>query len=313
MFLGLAVGDALGAPVEFVTSRNIIAHIDELKNFREHGHFPKGVWTDDTSMALCLGDSLYEMKGYDSYDVMNKYLEWRDHGLNSFFNYGAGIGNQVYTALEEYEKEPYVSIEKERVWSAGNGSIMRLAPVVIATYDMKIEDVIHLAKISARETHYSEEAEAGTEIFGAMLYLALHGEKKEKILSRDELLKYSTGEVYSEILSTIFKKPDCLAIELSDASGYIVDALTIAIWGLYNFDSFEEGMLEVLQLGGDTDTNCAIYGQLAGAYYGVESIPKRWLGENLYESEGIESMAENLLKMGEVKILRTRFEEDKEW
>jgi ADP-ribosylglycohydrolase len=119
--------------------------------------------------------------------------------------------------------------------------------------------------------------------------------------------------VYNDILSRIFYKPDCLSIELSDASGYIVDALTIAIWGLYNYDNFEEGMLEILKLGGDTDTNCAIYGQLAGAYYGVENIPERWLGENLYESEGIESMAENLLKMGEVKVLRTRFEEDKKW
>ena len=313
MFLGLASGDALGAPVEFVTSRNIIAHIDELKNFRDNGIFPKGVWTDDTSMALCLGDSLYEKQGYDSYDVMDKYLEWRDHGLNSFFNYGEGIGNQVDTALDEYESEPVVPVDKERVWSAGNGSIMRLAPIIIATYDMKIQDVVYLSKISARETHYSEEAEAGTEIFGAMLYLALHGEKKEKILSHEELLKYSTGEVYNDILSRIFSKPDCLSIELSDVSGYIVDALTIAIWGLYNHDNFEEGMLEVLKLGGDTDTNCAIYGQLAGAYYGVENIPERWLGENLYESEGIESMAENLLKMGEVKVLRTRFEEDEKW
>ena len=313
MFLGLAVGDALGAPVEFVMSSNIIAHLDELKVFRNNGVFPKGVWTDDTSMALCLGDSLFEMKGYDSYDVMNKYLEWRDHGLNSYFNCGIGIGNQVDRALTEYEKTPIVPKDQERELNAGNGSIMRLAPVVIATYDMKLEDVIRLCQISARETHYSKEAEAGTEIFGAMLYLALHGEEKSKILDPKTLEKYSTGEVYSEILSRIFEKPDCLAVELSDLGGYIVDALKIAIWGLYSSNDFETGMLEVLQLGGDTDTNCAIYGQLAGAFYGVENIPGRWLGENLYESDGIESLAENLLKIGSIKVLRTRFEEDAEF
>ena len=313
MFLGLAAGDALGAPVEFVSSANVTAHIGSLKNMKDNHMFPKGVWTDDTSMALCLGDSLFELKGYDSYDVMSRYIEWRDHGLNSYFGCGVGIGIQIDNTLSEYEREPVVPVGKERVWNAGNGSIMRLAPVVLATYDMKIEDVIRLAQVSARETHYSEEAEAGTEIFAAMLYLALHGEKKSKILDPKTLLKYSTGEVYADILARIFEKPDCLAAELCDLGGYIVDALKIAIWGLYNFDNFEKGMLEVLKLGGDTDTNCAIYGQLAGAFYGVENIPERWLGENLYESEDIAALAENLLKIGEVKILRTRFEEDAEF
>lgn len=313
MLLGLAAGDALGAPVEFgFASFEIADQIERYKDFHDNGpQYPSGVWTDDTSMALCLADSLLEKNGYDSYDVMDRYVRWRDYGENSYFPIGVGIGIQIDYALTVYDvEEKVVHKDKEREWNAGNGAIMRLAPIILSSYDMDIKDVMKLARISARETHYSLEAEAGAEIFGAMLYLALHGKDKSEMF---DLKKYSTGEIYDSILSRILEARTCGRAELQDLVGYIVDSLKVIVWGFYNFDSFEEGMLEVLKLGGDADTTCAIYGQLAGAFYGIENIPERWLGDNLYESKKIENLAEKLIEMGTTKIIRTRFEEDAEF
>jgi ADP-ribosylglycohydrolase len=96
---------------------------------------------------------------------------------------------------------------------------------------------------------------------------------------------------------------------LKDLGGYILDAIAIAQWGLLNFDNFKDGMVAVIQLGGDTDTNAAIYGQLAGAYYGYKAIPKHWT-KDLYLHDEIVELADKLLAMKNCPIIRTRFEED---
>ncbi len=93
MLLGLAIGDALGAPIEHgYTSDEIVARKEELRHMHNEAHFPRGVWTDDTSMALCLADSLLECGGYDSWNVMDKYCKWQSEGYRSYFDYGEGIG-----------------------------------------------------------------------------------------------------------------------------------------------------------------------------------------------------------------------------
>lgn len=306
MLVGLAIGDALGTNLEFTIRSHKDVTDDKIAMY--DGMWPKGAWTDDTSMALCLGNSLVECGGYDSYDVMEKYSKWVKEGYCSYDDKPAGdVGIQTLSAIERFENEPFIDKYDQRSERAGNGTIMRLAPVVIATVNAPIQGTLKLAQVSARETHYSWEAEAGAEVFAAILCQAMVLESKEDIVHVE---KFSTGEVYDDILGRILKGSEKdHKIYLEDLGGYVVDALAIALWGFRNFDNFEDGMRAVIKLGGDTDTNGAIYGQLAGAYYGYEAIPEVWRNDLLREGE-IKELANKLLVLKECPILRTRFEED---
>lgn len=167
-FVGLAIGDALGMPLEFKEPHEF----EPLASLEKGGPFnlPLGYWTDDTSMALCLADSLLAKVGYDSYDVMDRYCAWRNDGYRSSLGVCFDIGNQVSTSLNEYQRDGAAIIRqsKDRLSSAGNGSIMRLAPIIIASHSAgnSIEKTMELAKVSGRETHYSLLAEEGAALFG---------------------------------------------------------------------------------------------------------------------------------------------------
>lgn len=308
MLLGLATGDALGAPVEFgYDSATIRANWNGLMQAHRKG---VGYYTDDTAMALCLADSLLESGGYNSYDVMVKYLKWSTQGYRDSENKPAiDIGNQTARAIEFFATSPVVSANTQRIDSAGNGGIMRMAPVVIVSYDEPIDKTMKLARLSSRETHYSHEADAGAEIFAAMLHRALAGDKKQKVVNVGSL---TTGEYYNSVMQRVAEaynkdyEPNLL-----DLGGYVVDALKVAVWGFLHFDTFEDGMIAVIGLGGDTDTNAAIYGQLAGAYYGLEAIPAKWLDE-LYMYDEMIELADRLAQERPSSILQTRFEEDEE-
>ncbi|MFZ1250439.1 MAG: ADP-ribosylglycohydrolase family protein [Candidatus Microsaccharimonas sp.] len=306
MFVGLAVGDALGAPVEFgYSSRSIRRKWDG----QMHDHrLPKGHYTDDTAMALCLADSLIEQNGYDSYDVMDRYTRWVLEGYRDSEGMPASdVGNQTRSAIRAYLTKPVVYADTERGYGAGNGGIMRIAPAVIVMANKSIEQTMSFARVSSRETHYSEIADAAAEVFGSMLWNALHIEDKEDITNAAD---YSTGEVYDDIVSKVNKTKNLRSEpNLRDLGGYVVDAIKIASWGFLNFDSFERGMLAVIKLGGDTDTNGAIYGQLAGAYYGYEAIPEKWRSD-LYKRDEIKDLASRLMNLESEGVLRTRFEED---
>ena len=315
MFVGLAIGDVLGAPVQFgCHSDYIVEKIEKLKNFHDNHTLPKGAWTDDTSMALCLADSLLECGGYDSYDVMKKYSDWETYGYRSYFEMGYDVGSQTDHAISRFEKNPVIKKDEAREWNAGNGSIMRLAPVIIASESS--ENAVKLAWVSGRETHYSEISEMGTQVFANILFRALHEKDKEKIISLENF--YFTTEDLNEtwldnkwyISGRIIKENNGVCFR--DLGGYVLDAVAIAIWAFRKFDDFEEGMIEVLKLGGDTDTNCAIYGQLAGAYYGLAKIPDRWKNEFSLTDE-IVSLADQLHNKKPNQSLRTRFEEDPEF
>ena len=306
MMIGLAVGDALGAPLEHgYSSKAITDQIEVYRHMHDTEHFPKGVWTDDTSMALCLADSLIECLGYDSWVVMDKYKKWRDEGYRSYFAYGEGIGIQTDNAIERYERgDQLIRMSEQRTTDAGNGAVMRLAPVVVATIHSDDQATAELARVSARETHYSHEAETTTEIFALMLRRAVGETDKNRVIDISSL---SSGKLFDDVLIRVTRNVN--SNELKDLGGYIIDTVRIAIWGLLNFGCFEDGMIAVLCLGGDTDTNAAVYGQLAGAFYGLSGIPKEWQTD-LYLKDELVSITDELLSEEEHPVLYTRFEED---
>jgi ADP-ribosyl-[dinitrogen reductase] hydrolase len=305
MFVGLAIGDTLGMPLEFKQRGTF----QPLETLSEGGPFnlPLGYWTDDTSMALCLADSILTKKGYDSYDVMDRYANWQANGYRSSTGVCFDIGNQVSSAITHYKAQPEVAITEQRTESAGNGCIMRLAPVVIASIaaSNNLEETMQLAAISGRETHFSVYAEEATALFAGMLFNAVRATNKDQVLQLDKISTLNT-----QLLATV-KQANQKTVDELKPTGYVLDTLEVAVWAFMTTDNFKEGALNAINLGGDSDTIGAVYGQLAGAYYGLTGIPKEWI-EQLHDYDEIVKIAEQLSTLKDFGIIRTRFAEDKE-
>ena len=303
--MGLAVGDAVGTTNEFKWAGTF----EPITDMVGGGPFllKPGQWTDDTSMALCIADSLLAQGRYDSFDVMERYQRWFSKGYRSSTDRCFDIGGQVRAALFAFEREQRVPVTAERTTSAGNGAIMRLAPVVIAGFEHReIREIVATAGLSARETHYSVEAEAGTEVFAALLVGALLGWAPEHIINVDWA---STGPAFDEMAARVISTdPAERASWEAETSGYIVHGLRLAVHGLLDFPSFKDATLAIANMGGDADTNAAIYGQLGGAYFGIEAIPASWRS-TLYQGEEIDALARALVDL-RLEPPVTRFDED---
>ena len=303
--MGLVVGDAVGTTNEFQPAGSF-EPITDMVGGGVFGLEP-GQWTDDTSMALCIADSLLAMGHYDSFDVMERYQRWFSKGYRSSTDRCFDIGGQVRAALFDFEHEQRVPVTAERSDRAGNGAIMRLAPVVIAGFEHReIREIVVTAGLSARETHYSVEAEAATEVFAALLVGALLGWAPEHIINVGWA---STGPAFDEMAARVISDdPAERASWESETSGYIVNGLRLAVHGLLDFPSFKDATLAIANMGGDADTNAAIYGQLGGAYFGVEAIPASWRS-TLYQGEEIDELARALVNL-RLEAPLTRFDED---
>ena len=303
--VGLAVGDAVGTTNEF----KVASTFKPITDMVGGGPFllKPGQWTDDTSMALCLADSLLAKGHYDSFDVMERYQRWFSKGYRSSTDRCFDIGGQVRAALFDFEHEQRVPVTAERSNRAGNGAIMRLAPVVIAGFEHReIREIVVTAGLSARETHYSVEAEAATEVFAALLVGALLGWAPEHIINVGWA---STGPAFDEMAARVISTdPAERASWESETSGYIVHGLRLAVHGLLDFPSFKDATLAIANMGGDSDTNAAIYGQLGGAFYGIEAIPASWRS-TLHQGEEIDALARALVDL-RLKPPVTRFDED---
>ena len=254
-----------------------------------------GQWTDDTSLALCLAESLVEKRSFDPVDQLERYLRWFREGHLSSTGRCFGIGSTTMEALLRFEEtgEPYGgSTDPNR---AGNGSIMRLAPVPLF-FGERPQEAIERSAESSRTTHGAKEAVDGCRYLGALLVGAVSGASKEELLSE----RYCPVTGYWEehplapridrVASGSFKRKDPPEIK---GSGYVVQSLEAALWAFHRSDSFEEGCLMAVHLGDDADTTAAVYGQLAGAFYGEEEIPERWLAKVAYRGT-IEDLAEKL-------------------
>ncbi|HEY9671306.1 MAG TPA: ADP-ribosylglycohydrolase family protein [Waterburya sp.] len=296
--LGLAVGDALGAPLEFRPPGSFTP-IDDMVGGGSFDVMP-GQWTDDTSMALCLADSLIEQKDFDPVNQLQKYVRWLREGYLSSIDECFDIGNTTLEALRTFERtgEPYCGPTDPR--SAGNGSIMRLAPVPLF-YAKRPQEAIEKSGESSRTTHQATTAIDACRYLGALIVGAVHGVTQEELL----LERYSPIPGYwqenplveeiDEIARGSFKHRQPPEIQ---GSGYVVKSLEAALWAFYHSHSFREGCLLAVNLGMDADTTAAVYGQLAGAFYGEQGIPESWRSQ-LVRSQLIESMADNLFALAQ--------------
>ena len=293
--LGLACGDAVGTAVEFML-KGSFEPVADMVGGGPFGLRP-GEWTDDTSMALCLAVSLLKTGGFHPRDQMERYCRWREEGYLSSNGDCFDIGNTIRDALDRFRVtgEPYSGPTHSR--SASNGSLMRLAPVPMY-YVEDLEKVAHYSGESSRTTHGAREAVDTCRLFGVMLALALWGESREDFLFHKPATVIPLDDLTSSIAS-IAKGSyvDKSENEIS-STGYVVHSLEAALWCFHQTYSFREAILTATNLGGDSDTIAAICGQIAGTYYGVESIPGEWLSK-LAHRELIERVAVELYQKRE--------------
>jgi ADP-ribosyl-[dinitrogen reductase] hydrolase len=291
--LGLACGDALGAPLEFSTP-GTFAPLLEMTGGGPF-HLPPGFWTDDTSMAMCLAESLLESRGFDPSDQLRRYVAWWRQGVWSSTGVCFDIGSTTAAALRLFEETSRPWCGSTAATSAGNGCLMRLAPVPLY-FAATPELAIRRAADSSRTTHGARVCVDACRYFAGLLVGAVQGVPKAELLDprytpvrrlwdRDPL-----ADEIDEVARGSFRRR---SPPLICGSGYVVRCLEAALWAFFHSETFESGALKAVNLGEDADTTGAAYGQLAGSYYGEEGIPEKWLAL-LHRRGDIAAMAERL-------------------
>ena len=290
--LGLALGDTLGVPLEF-SQRDLrtVSGIEGGGPFK----LKPGHWTDDTSMACCLAYSLITQRGFDPAHQMACYTYWYRYGAYSPTGTCFDIGNATRAALERFLQTGQAYAGSEAASSAGNGSLMRLAPVPVFYADC-FEDAVHYSGLSSQTTHKAVEAVDACRYFGALIHGALHGVGKDRLL--DGLYCPVPGYWEAHPLTAAI---DAVARgsyktksrDQISSSGYVVHTLEAALWAFHHSATFRDGVLAAVNLADDSDTVGAVFGQLAGAYYGETALPIGWI-LRMHAAQGFYHFAQDL-------------------
>ena len=288
-FLGLAVGDALGTTLEF-SGRDTLPPVTGMVGGGPF-HLAPGEWTDDTSMALALADSLAFAEAFDARDVMDRFVRWWKQGEYSCTGRCFGIGNTTSRALDRYFRtgEPFVGASAPG--TAGNGSLMRLAPVALRFFT----DRARMDEVAAQQsltTHAAPEAVDACRGFAGLLSDAIAGRPRAALFA-PRRLEGAAGAV-AEILSGSWRGRSRASIR---SSGYVVHTMEAAMWAVARTANFPSAVLLAANLADDADTVAAVTVQLAGALYGLGGIPPAWL-EHLAWRDRLLDAARRLLPAG---------------
>ena len=276
--IGLAVGDALGAAVEF-KSPGTFALVTGYRAGGPHA-LEAGEWTDDTSMALALADSIATV-GWDLNDQASRYVEWWKTGKYSVNWHCFDIGITTRGALSHFvsDKDALTSGDRSER-ASGNGSIMRLAPVPIHFAHLYPDAVLELSRLAAESsmpTHASAQCVSACRYLATVLAALMHGEDRDEVLSADwKALRQLNDRqplhpLILEVTQGSFRRTQPPTIQ---GSGWVVKSLEAALWAMHDADTFEDAVLKAVNLGDDADTSGAICGQLAGACWGESKIPE---------------------------------------
>jgi len=274
--LGLAIGDAVGTTLEFKPPGSF-EPITDMVGGGPFGLAP-GEWTDDTSMALCLAASLIKRGGFDARDQMQRYIKWWREGYMSSTGRCFDVGITVSNALRRFEQTSNPFSGSTDPNTAGNGSLMRLAPVPLFFANNPIE-AIERSGESSRTTHGAQTAVDACRYFAGLLVGAINGVDKEALLSPGYCPvpgywdKHPLHPAIAVVANGSFKIKEPPEIR---GTGYVVESLEAALWAFHRTNSFREAVLLAVNLGDDADTTGAICGQLAGAYYGLSGISEAW-------------------------------------
>lgn len=282
--LGLAVGDALGTTLEFKAKDSY----EPLTTVVGGGPFrlAPGEWTDDTSMALALATSLAEKGGLDERDLMERFCAWAETGAYSHNGRCFDIGITVRGALSRFRGTGNPVAGSTDPQSAGNGSLMRLAPVsILHAFDDDAR--INAARRQSLVTHGAEEAVEACAAYADLVAQAIQGWSKAQVLTP------RNGWTPGKVARAMRMETVGWDRKQVRGSGYVIHSLEAALWAVGNARDFREAVLLAANLGEDADTTAAIAGQLAGALWGASGIPPEWL-DLLAWREHITELADRL-------------------
>lgn len=323
--IGLVVGDALGLPAQFTTREEIKAN--PIKGMEGYGIccMPEGTWSDDSSMAIAILDSIRRCEDLDVKDIMNNFVKWLYKGEFTPYGEAFDIGLTCMEAIERYVVHRDLdTCGRVGERANGNGGLMRIMPVCLWTYECEKtgkyteDDAMNAVHKLTAVTHNHLRAHMASGIYYFMVKAVLeykggigemaeaNGESNEMIDHKSSLMKvlqigidnamkyygrYSENYYELGYYKRLFYLEKFALVEEDDirSSGYVVDSIEAAVWSLITTDSYKECLLKAVNLGDDADTVGAIAGGLAGLYYGYESIPEEWLDE-IVRREWIEEM-----------------------
>ena len=291
--LGLAVGDALGVPVEFMSREEVRSvNLTEMIGkdtpvpfeSRWGDLIPSGAWSDDTSMAVANMESMIAQDGDIDYDdVMNRFLSWWEKGEFCSLDFPFGLGSTVSRALSNFKLEyPVSECGPRGIRDNGNGALMRILPFSLyCVFEGKDrEKTVQIINTATAITHGHPISKMGCLIFTLFLKELLSARSVLEAWEATRQFEYAahydsaTLEAYGTLLADDFR--DINEDHIGE-TGYVVDSWMAAVHSMLRGSSYEDTVLLAINLGYDTDTNAAITGALAGAFYGLENIPRRWL------------------------------------
>ena len=282
--VGLALGDALGTTLEF-TWRDTEPPVTDLVGGGPFRLAP-GEWTDDTSMALCLADSLLATGGLDAGDLIERFCRWYEQGHNSVTGECFDIGTTTAGALQSFRATGEPLSGSTDPDSAGNGSLMRLSPVAIRWWHEPAK-AVEAARLQSRTTHGAAQAVEACALYAELLTEAIGGAPKETVLrARD----WHGDAAIADMAAGSWRAKDRDAIS---SSGYVLHTLEAALWCVGRTESIEEALILAANLARDADTVAAVTGQLAGALWGMSGAPAAWL-DKLAWRDRIEALAADL-------------------
>ena len=290
VLLGLASGDALGRPVEFNSAEEIAAEHGQLTEMIGHGTWnqPAGTITDDTEQALCIARSLAERGVFDPEDIAERFVSWYNSGPFD-------IGVMTRDALGEIDRGTPWDVAGQQVWeaktegsNAGNGSVMRCAPLAIAFAD-DLDTLQQVSRDSSRITHADPRCTHGCAALNLTI-AALLNDEDQPLASALDALSTDAPESLVDALKPI---PDAIKLIKLSNSGFVLHTLQTALYHALTADSAEEAIVNAVNEGGDADTIGAVAGAVAGARFGASRLPERWL-DTLSVAPELRELAQNL-------------------
>ena len=294
-------------------------HIPKFVNHRSK-LTGRRAWTDDTSMTLCLAQSIIDNEGaFMPYDTIRKWVAWYHHGYLSVNDHCFDIGNQTRLALGIWNKyfQKYPNAPRDvgdgedhrtmhaqmdhylkRPSGCGNGALMRVAPIGL-TYYRSLDTALAAVPHSCRPTHSYITNIIACKLYTTLIVGSLNGSSKEKLVADIAAFNWSESESEPDGIATRFSKYKTIkdwsetAPSQIKSSGYVVDTLEASLWAFFSTPTFKDGAIKVVNLGDDADTVGAVYGGIAGAFYGFDAIPDSWL-QGLQRRQVVEGIATKL-------------------
>ncbi|NET30932.1 MAG: hypothetical protein F6K19_02870 [Cyanothece sp. SIO1E1] len=306
LLFGIAIGDALGLPVEF-KDRTFLRNnpVQTMTGYGTHNQ-PKGTWSDDSSLTFCLAESLAD-HGYDLMDISERILDWFHKGYWTPYGTVFDIGRQTRNAIDEltaiFKHKTFQQLEERRndnEYSNGNGALMRILPLSLETIDLPPDQKMTIIQRVTALTHGHIRSTIASLIYILYAEQIIEGHHKwQAYLNTKRLTNWylSRFHIPSQEVRHFVRILDFNISDLPESSlasdGYVVHSLELCFWSLLRHNNFKDTVLAAVNLGGDTDTNAAITGGLAGLIYQVEGMPEEWK-ETIVKKAKIEQLADRL-------------------